>query len=109
MEIELMDVLLPIENVAEIACPIDELARGCGMQVVVVAEKAAGAVVGDRDVVAAGSPEDVVADFNLARSAANVDTVAGRCIERIVEQPNVVFALNVDADGVLIEIVVRNE
>ena len=60
------DVGLPVEDVGEVFRPVNELARVCRVQRVVVAEESSLAVIGHVDVIPAFGPENVAADLNVA-------------------------------------------
>ena len=67
VQIKRRDVRLPVENVGKRSvAPKDQLAAAAGMQIVVVAEKAAMVVVADVDVIARLAPEDIVVQLRSA-------------------------------------------
>ncbi len=110
VQVEAVDVFLPVENVGKVHRPEDQFAGAAGVQVVVVAEEPGRAVVGDVDVVAALGPEDVIADLDGARPALDPDEVAGGGEQGVVEDANVGLALDVDAaEGVAVQKIVGDE
>ena len=109
VQVELVDVFLPIENVIEILGPESNLSRAGTMEHVVVAMEADGAIVGDIDIVAIFGPKDVVEQFDLSRSAGHSNVVTDRRIERVADNSNIGLALDLDAGRVAIEDVMRNQ
>ncbi len=86
VQVELVNVLLPVEDVVEREpVPGDELAGAGAEQVVVVAEEARLAVVGDVQVEAPLGPQDVVEHLDLAGAALDPDQVARRAEQRVVD------------------------
>src|SRR5205085_576290 len=92
VQVEQVDVHLPVEHVGEIDVPVDELAAAGGDEVVVVAEEPGLAVVGDIEIVAAVRPQDVVLHLDVARAAVDADVVAGGRVEGVVDDVDVADA-----------------
>ncbi len=76
MQVELVNVILPVENVDEILRPIDDLASVGRKQRVVVAPESGLAVVVDIDAVAGIGPDDVGDDGDVVRALGQMDGVA---------------------------------
>ena len=110
MQVELGDVVLPIEDVGEVDVPVNQLAGPIGVEIVVIAEEAALAVVGDVDVVAGAGPEDVVEDIGFGGAAADIDVVAGRSVHRVVDDLHRGDTVHIDAGlRVVVDHVVGDE
>ena len=96
VQVESCDVGLQIENVDKILGPKGDSTGAAGMKIVVITEEAALTAVGGVDVVTGLGPDDVVANLDVTGSALDVNAVAERRVDRIVDDADVGLAVNED-------------
>jgi hypothetical protein len=109
MQVEEMHVLLPVEDIVEVAGPMHQVAAAAAMQDVMIREETDLAVVGDVDVVAVHGPEDVVEDFDARGGGTQADVRAGFRMEAVVDHLHVGDAGRVHPGGhVAAELVVHD-
>ena len=108
MQIEFRDIGLPVEHIDEVLGPVADAAAAGRVEVVVVAEEAGLAVVGDVEVVARLGPQDVAAHLDVGCAAAQADVVAARRVEGVLVHAHVGDAGDVQALlGVAVDEVVQ--